>query len=355
MLDATVVTQRSKGAGRVIANLARALPTVDPGRRYLAATFADGAGVLSDHPGGEIVTVPDSNTLRWERRGLAEWGDRLKADAIITVREVVFAGGPPVVLHLAEPPAYRLRRELRYRPARHVAKDVLLQGMLHRSLRRAAAVTAASEGTADWVRERYGIDSPVIPPGIDPFFLERGEPTIGEPYLLHPATGDRRENTDLVLRAYAEAAPPAELILVGMPPGQAEEITDRAKALGIDARSLQMHGWVSDEQLRALYRGAVALVHPARYEGFAGLQPLEAMAQGTPVIALDAPGVTEALSDVAELVPEDATALGDAMRRLSDPGFGTEMADRGIAFAKSFTWERAARSFVEVLDGLGES
>jgi hypothetical protein len=65
--------------------------------------------------------------------------------------------------------------------------------------------------------------------------------------------------------------------------------------------------------------------------------------------------VTDALSGVALLVPEDATALGDAMRRVSDPGFGTDLAERGIAFASSFTWERAARSFVDVLDGLGES
>jgi glycosyltransferase involved in cell wall biosynthesis len=352
LLDATVVTQRSKGAGRVIANLARALPAVDPGRRYLAATFADGASVLSNHRGAEIVTVPDSNALRWERHGLAEWGDRLKADAIITVREVVFPGGPPVVLHLAEPPAYRLRRELRRRPAKHVAKDVLLQALLAPSVRRAAAVTAASEATANWLRERYRIDPPVIPPGIDPFFLERDPAPSSEPYLLHPATGDRRENTDLVLRAYAASTPQAALVLVGVPPGEVGTLTHRAKALGIDARSLRVHGWVTDEELRALYRGAIALVHPARYEGFAGLQPLEAMAQGTVVIALEAPGVTEALSGLAELVPEDAVALGAAMRRVSDPSFGSEVAERGVAFATSFTWERAARSFVSVLDDL---
>jgi hypothetical protein len=208
LLDATVVTRRSKGAGRVIANLAQAMPAVDPGRHYLATTFAEGAESLSNRPGAEIVTVPGSNALRWERRGLAEWGDRLRADVVITVREVVFPGGPPVVLHLAEPPAYRLRRDLRHRPPRHVAKDVLLQSLLRRSLRGAAAVTAASEATASWLCDRYHIDPPVIPPGIDPIFLEQAESSSGARYFLHPATGDRRENTDLVLRAYAAAVDP---------------------------------------------------------------------------------------------------------------------------------------------------
>jgi glycosyltransferase involved in cell wall biosynthesis len=353
LLDATVVTRRSKGAGRVMANLARALPAVDPGRRYLATAFAEGASTLSDHPGSEVVTVPESHALRWERRGLAEWGDRLKADAIITVREVVFAGGPPVVLHLAEPPAYRLRRDLRHRPPRHVAKDVLLQGLLRRSLRRAGVVTAASEATADWLRSRYRIDPPVIPPGIDPFFLHLGTPPSRGQYLLHPATGDQRENTDLVLRAYALATPPALLVLVGTPPHEAEALMARATALGIARESILIYGWVSDEDLRDLYRGAVALVHPARYEGFAGLQPLEAMAQGTPVIALAAPGVTEALQDVAALVADDPVSLGGAMRFLaSDDSGRQDLGERGRAAAHHYTWEQAARQFVQVLDGL---
>ena len=277
----------------------------------------------------------------------------MKADAVITVREVVI-GGPPTILHLAEPPAYRLRKELRQRPARHVAKDVLLQSLLRRSLRRAAAVTVASHATADWIGERYRIRPPVIPPGVDPFFLEPGKEPTGEPYLLHPATGDRRENTDLVLRAYAIAGITTPLVLVGTPASAGGALRARASALGIDPSAIRIEGWVSDEELRDLYRGAAALVHPTRYEGFAGLQPLEAMAQGTPVIALEAPGVTEALRDVAVLVPDDAGALGAAMRRFSKGDARADIGEVGKAFARGFTWERAARSFVAVLDDLAD-
>jgi glycosyltransferase involved in cell wall biosynthesis len=235
---------------------------------------------------------------------------------------------------------------------KHVAKDLLLQVLLRRSIRNAAAVTAASEETAAWLREGYRIDPPVIPPGIDPFFLEQGSKRNGQPYLLHPATGDLRDNTDLVLRAYAAASLPAALVLVGAPPQEARTLANRAAALGIARQAIRIHGWVSDEELRDLYRGATILVHPARYEGFVGLQPLEAMAQGTPVIALEAPGVTEALTGIAELVPENATALAAAMRRCSNEAVRAEMGQRGKAFASAFTWERAARAFVDVLAGL---
>ena len=355
--DASVVQTRLKGAGRVLVNLAAAMPRVDPSRRYSTLAFPNGAEVLRDAGmETEIVEVSAMSGLSWEMYGLANAASALGADVVFTLREIVSGGGPPTVLHLAEAPAYRLRSDLRLRPAKHIAKDVLLQALLRRSIRHAAVVTAASEATASWLGRRYGIDPPVIPPGIDLFFLEVGARSDAEPYLLHPATGDRRENTDLVLRAYAASTPPAALVLVGTPVQEQEPIAVRARALGIAPNDIRIHGWVSDEELLALYRGAVALVHPARFEGFAGLQPLEAMAQGTPVIALEAPGVTEALSDVAILVAEDPVALGAAMRQLAtDEHACAEWGDRGRAFARAFTWERAAGSFVQVFDELARA
>jgi len=354
VIDGSVVQARLKGAGRVVVNLANFLPRVGEAHRFSIVAFPEGATFLRGCvEGSEVVEVPLVGGFSWERHGLTGTAAELGADAVLTLREIVWPGGPPTLMHIAEPPAYRLRTNVRRRPPRHVAKDVVLQSLLGRSIRNAAAVTAASETTASWLHERYGIDPPVIPPGIDPFFLETAADSDGEPYLLHPATGDRRENTDLVLRAFATASPPGALVLVGTPPHQADDLIVRASALGIAREAFRVHGWVSDEELRGLYRRAAALVHPARYEGFAGLQPLEAMAQGTPVIALDAPGVTEALQGNAVLIDDDPEALGEAMRLLaSDESERARVGERGRAFARQFTWERSARSFAEILDSL---
>jgi glycosyltransferase involved in cell wall biosynthesis len=354
VIDASVVQARLKGAGRVVVNLATFLPRAGGTHRFSVVGFPEGAALLRGRvEDSQVVEVPLVGGYSWERRGLATTAAGLGADAVLTLREIVTPGGPPTLMHVAEPPAYRLRGDLRRRTPKHVAKDVVLQSLLGRSIRHAAAVTAASEATAAWLRGRYRIDPQVIPPGIDPFFLEPGADPTTAPYLLHPATGDRRENTDLVLRAYAAATPPAALVMVGTPPQEADALVARAVALGIDREAVRVHGWVSDEELRDLYRGASVLIHPARYEGFVGLQPLEAMAQGTPVIALGAPGVTEALDGVAVLVADDASALGDAMRELlSDASRRSQIAARGSEFARAFTWERAARSFVGVLERL---
>jgi len=255
------------------------------------------------------------------------------------------------VLHIAEPPAYRLRAGAGDRSAKHVAKDRLLQSMLRGSIRRAARVTAASHATAEWLRQRYGVDPPVIPPGIDPVFLERAEtPFVSDPYFLHPASGDQRDNSDLVLRAFASMGTPGtRLVLISTPDAERERLARRARELGIQDRT-RFVGWVPDERLRELYRGAIALLHPSGYEGFAGLQPLEAMAQGTPVVALDAPGTTEALEGAAELVrTERPEELADAMHRLVvDEAHHARLGEEGRVRVGGFTWERAAERFLEV-------
>ena len=354
-IDATVVAARLKGAGRVVKNLLIALPKVDPGTEYVALAFPEGAQMLESFAADFAVAVaPPMSGLRWEVHGMASMAKSRGVDVVLTLREVVGFGGPPTLMHVAEPPSYRLALGWGKRSAKHVAKDWLLQVMLGGSIRRAARVTSASQTTADWLKQRYGIESSVIPPGVDPLFLEQipfPERDRTHRYFLHPATGDQRDNTDLVLRAFAlSGLSDVRLVLVGTATDTEGMVNQSARILGIDDR-VEFAGWVTDERLRELYRAALALVHPSRYEGFAGLQPLEAMAQGTPVIALDSSGATEALTGAAELVrTEHAEELADAMARLArDEHARTELGAIGRERIRNLTWEAAAARFAEVL------
>jgi glycosyltransferase involved in cell wall biosynthesis len=302
-----------------------------------------------------VKRVAAHRNVVWELRELARQATKERADAVLTLREIVGFGGPPTLMHVAEPPAYRLQRGVTGRRARFIAKDALLQAMLRGSVLRAACVTAASEATAIWLRDRYRIEPQVIPPGIDPFFLEALEPGDPHPrYFLHAASGDLRDNTELVFTSFAEAGLAGEgvrLVLVGTSSSEQERLGHLASTLGI-ADSVSFDGWVTDTRLRELYRDAIALVQPSRYEGFAGLQPLEAMALGTPVVALDAPGVTEALGSAAELVPPDRPELLPiALRNVAENEvLRARLGQAGRAKAQGFTWERAAAAFVEVLE-----
>jgi glycosyltransferase involved in cell wall biosynthesis len=100
-----------------------------------------------------------------------------------------------------------------------------------------------------------------------------------------------------------------------------------------------------------LLGGADALVFPSLYEGF-GLPALEAMACAVPVIAGNASSLPEVVGDAGLLVdPVDVDALADAIGRvLADEGLRQELALRGLARSREFSWERAARATLAVLE-----
>lgn len=353
-LDATPISERLKGAGRVLKNLLSTLPAVEPGLRWLAFVTEAGAAVVGEPRAGvELVVVRPGRAVSWELLGLRREARRRGVDLVFTTREIVGPGGPPTVMHVFEPPRYRLDglgAKLLAEP-KATLKDVFLHATFAGSVRRAAAVTAGSATTAEWLRSRYGVEAEVVYPGIDPVFLEDQEPAARGAYLLHPASGDARENTDLVLAGFAAWGPPdIRLRLVGAPDAIKAGLRARAAELGIADR-LDVLGWVSDPELRRLYREALGVVQLSRYEAFAGLPALEAMALGTPVLALAAPGATEALEGAAVLVDTgEPAAVAAQMRRLAeDESLRERLGATGRERARRLTWDEAARTVAEVL------
>ncbi|MFA5786458.1 MAG: glycosyltransferase [Actinomycetota bacterium] len=357
-VDGTPITGRAKGAGRVVKNLLTALPKVDPENTYVALVTEEGARILQDGLHDiELAAVPAMSGLRWETVGMGKAGRKQGADLMFTVREAVGFGGPPTVMHLFEPPAYRLhpRGTEGARALKPVAKDWFLHANLRASIKRASAVTAGSEDTAAWLRRKYGIEPRVIPGGIEAAFFAhietdaRGTGDVPR-YFLHPASGDPRENTELVLQAFARASL-SNIVLrtFGTPEWLQATIRSRASALGLSDLVIT-EGWVSDERLRALYAGALALLHPSRYEGFGGYPALEAMALGIPVVALAAPGTREALAGAALLVEqENPELLAHALTELADsPTLRTSLVLAGRERVRGLTWEAAAKAFVTV-------
>ena len=348
-VDAVAVAARVTGAARVLLNVLARLPGVDAELDYVAFATPPGEAIVREHaPGVNVRVVTPRRGLDWELRGAAEAGTRAGVDLLFTVRELVPRGGAPVLVHVFEPPAYRLRA---FGPpsigeARRFAKDVVLQLAFKRSLRRARAVTAGSQTTAAWLRSHAGVDADVVLPGIEPAFGDsEPSPPDEPPYVFHLASGDPRDNTDLVLRAFATGrCAGLRLLLAGTPDHLRRRLERRAARLGVE---LDLAGWVGDERLRELYRGAVAFAHPTKYEAYAGLPVLEAMALGTPVVVLDAPGATEAVEGVGIVIPrEDPELLADAFARLRDDrALRADLTARGRALAQRLTWDATAAGF----------
>ena len=120
---------------------------------------------------------------------------------------------------------------------------------------------------------------------------------------------------------------------------------------GVAADAARVLGRVSDAELRALYTHALCLVFPSRYEGF-GLPPLEAMTCGCAVVAARAGAVPEVCGDAALWFdPAQPATLADALARLiAEDGLRDALREAGRARAATFTWDRAARALLALIE-----
>jgi glycosyltransferase involved in cell wall biosynthesis len=149
-------------------------------------------------------------------------------------------------------------------------------------------------------------------------------------------------------RTSSRASSP-QLVIAGQQGWLTRDLLARVEASPARSR-IHFTGYVSDEDLRALYSTCLAFVYPSLYEGF-GLPPLEAAACGAAVVASRIPAHLETLGEESALLvaPEDADALARALTELiEDESLRRRLAIAGVRRAAEFTWERAARQTLEV-------
>ncbi len=198
-------------------------------------------------------------------------------------------------------------------------QDSYLEGWEDRPLRRALAKRvlrrmrgwdrATANGVthfvaiSETVRERiarcYSRESKVIQPPVDTDFYTIDQATPREPSYLCVSALVPYKRIDHAVAACSTLG--RKLVVIGEGP-------DRARLQSQAGPTITFLGWQPDEVIRAYYRRCQALLFPGE-EDF-GIVPMEALACGTPVIALDQGGVAETVDATVGGLYQRATPEG---------------------------------------------
>jgi glycosyltransferase involved in cell wall biosynthesis len=213
----------------------------------------------------------------------------------------------------------------------HIAK-------LRNAVRTCDVIFANSNFTATDLNDQLGFPRDrihVAYPGISSRFKPDGsQADLGAPYVLTVATLEPRKNLTRLVEAFQSLRrrrPDLLLAVVGALPPRGTP-----KQAPLSGTGVRLLGFVHDDQLAALYRGASAFAFPSIFEGF-GMPIVEALASGVPVVASEHPSLDEATGNVAiRADPEDPEAFAEATATAIEAG--DERRAAGLRHAARFTW-----------------
>ena len=338
-IEAASLALSSGGLARYTCELSLALARAFPGDEYY---------LISDQPFSMPGGAPPNlkrgggphNAIerRWWLWGISREAARLRADVVHGPDfSVPYLARRPSVLTLHDLSPWMNERW--HRGATRVRRrtPILLD------LGLATMVITPSELVRKQAIDRFRLlpETVVTVPEAAAPWLRPVATRVLSPYFLFVGTLEPRKNLEALLEAWrgVHGRHGIELVIAGRRRTDAPPIGEEP--------GLRLEGEVADEDLAALYSGALAFVYPSLYEGF-GLPVLEAMQCGAPVIASRA--VREAAGDAA-LYADTAEELARAMSEIAgSPDLAATLRIRSLARAREFSWDRTARLTREVYE-----
>lgn len=184
-----------------------------------------------------------------------------------------------------------------------------------------------------------------------------GRYSVASPYVLYAGNVKPHKNLPRLIEAFALVKDQLrghphyadlKLIIIGEDLSQHPQLR-RAVIQSRTQQDVRFLGFVDPQTLSVFYARAAVFAFPSLHEGF-GLPPLEAMAQGTPVVSSNAAALLEVLGEAAWFVnPENVFELSRGIRQvLLDEPLRKQLVERGRQQVRRFSWEESVRRVLEV-------
>ena len=258
------------------------------------------------------------------------------------------------------------------------------------SVKKAKKIIAISQSTKDDIIKLYGVEPSkvaLVHPGVSVMTMTTTAPASDEvkkkygiegDYLLYVGTLQPRKNLVRLIEAFksikCQARLPApersdggpvssvkyknkklQLVIVGKKGWMCEVIFEKVKELNLE-KEVVFTGYVPDEELPVLYKGAACFVLVSLYEGF-GFPVLEAMSLGVPVVCSNISSLPEIVGDCGIVVnPESADAIARGIEKVLSMSNEEikKLRNEGMKRASKFTWEKAAKQTLAILEEVGK-
>ena len=235
-----------------------------------------------------------------------------------------------------------------YHPEAYGISAKTLKHQTDELVRRADHIITISQATkADLTRE-YCLAAEKITiayPGVDAAFSPAGEKHVGpNPYFLFVGSLTKTKDIPALLENFVRLRD-HDLYLVGGDYWPDPAIEETIQKLHLEDRVKRI-GFVPDEDLPEYYRGALAFVTTALQEGFC-LAAAEAMACGTPVIALDRGALKEIVGEGGII---EKITLAGALKKITDKKIRAVYSKKAIMQAKKFQWEEFAQQILRCMN-----
>ncbi|MBL7848585.1 MAG: glycosyltransferase family 4 protein [Cyclobacteriaceae bacterium] len=262
------------------------------------------------------------------------------------------------VLFLSNPEFYTTYERLYFAPLKYLTR------------RADAVITVSEEERKRLIHFGFAKDPDklfVAHHGVDSTFLPRNDYdtkrveavklryALPDRFLLFVGRLNLRKNVDNLLKGVALLQDKdIPLVIVGTTNWKESNHLQTIKALGIEDR-VQFKGSI-DQDLGVVYSLSTLFCFPSFAESF-GLPPLEAMACGVPVVVSDTTSLPEICGDAGNYVPADnpqqIAAVIDSL--LCNGQLYESKKMLGLAQARKFTWENAAKKILQVMETVNQS
>ena len=177
---------------------------------------------------------------------------------------------------------------------------------------------------------------------------------LPERYLFYPAQFWLHKNHMRLLEAFAEVVrqvPDLKLVLTGKKRDEYEAVMRAVDRFGLHDKIRHL-GYVAQDDLRAIYELATALVMPSLFESVS-IPIYEAFEVGTPVAASNILAIPEQVGDAGLLFdPKSVDSIKQAILTIIEPKTAHELAKRGRARMSAMTPERYGAQLQDLLSGL---